>query len=118
MAVFTFSSAESLGNEGVESDEQAAAKERENIKDIRADTDGTNGSGAIGKVADHDGIDDSHDHPAKFGENQWQSEMDSRAEFGAKSLDLDHVRDVRTSVNVESKVRKLSAGRVERWGKE
>ncbi len=39
-----------------------------------------------GKMADHDGVNDGHAHPAEFGEHQRQGEAQRGGKFFAKSF--------------------------------
>src|SRR5947208_1896547 len=71
---------------------QTAAEESQNIKKVRADAYRADGAGAVGKVADHDGVHDAHAHPADFGKDQRQCKADGGTKFVAKCLDADHVR--------------------------
>ncbi len=92
MTVFAPARPEGLGDECVEADKQTAAEESQNIKKVRADAYRADGAGAVGKVADHDGVHDAHAHPADFGKDQRQCKADGGTKFVAKCLDADHVR--------------------------
>jgi hypothetical protein len=82
-AVLGAAGAEGLGNQGVEADEEAFAKEREDEEEAGADADGGDGLGAVGEAADHHGVHDGHADPADFGEDQGQCQVECGAEFGA-----------------------------------
>src|SRR5215467_2707386 len=92
MAVLALARAKGLRNERVESDEQAVAEKGQHVEQVGADADGTDGAGAVRKMADHHGVHDAHAHPADFGKNQRQSEPDGGTKFVTKCLEADHVR--------------------------
>ena len=77
-----------MGDEGVEADEEAFPTEGEDDEEAGADADGGNGLGAIGKAADHHGVDDGHAHPAEFGEDEWQGEPECGRQLGAEFKEI------------------------------
>ena len=79
MAVFALAGAEGLRDEGVETDKQAAAEEAEDVDEDAAEADGGDGYRAVGKTADHHGVDDGHGHPAEFGEDEREGQAQSGA---------------------------------------
>ena len=90
MAVFAMAGAEGLGNESVETDENAFTEEDENDIDAGADADGGDRGGAGRKPADHHGIDDDHAHPTDFGEDEREGETQGGAKFGAEGGEGEH----------------------------
>src|ERR1700687_1441451 len=90
VAVFAFTGAEGLGDESVQADQQPAAEKSHDIENAGADADRTDGAGAIGQMADHDGVDDAHGHPADLREDQRQRKVQRRAHFGAKCFQAEH----------------------------
>src|SRR5579883_1326759 len=90
MTIFALAGAEGLGNQGIESNEESAAEEGEHVEQIGADGDGANGAGALRKMADHDGIDDAHGHPADLGKDEREGEAHSWAQLAAKCSEADH----------------------------
>ncbi len=69
MAILAFAGAEGLRDEGIESEQNAEAKERDGDEDVRAESDGSDGSGAVGQASDHHGVHDGHAHPTELGED-------------------------------------------------
>jgi len=82
-AVFGATSAEGLGNQGVEADEEAFAEEGKDEEEAGADADGGDGLGAVGEAADHHGVHDGHADPTDFGEDEREGQMQSGAKLGA-----------------------------------
>jgi hypothetical protein len=58
-----------LGDKGIEADQEATSEEGQNIEEVGTDADGPDGARTVRKVADHDGIHDTHAHPADFGKD-------------------------------------------------
>ena len=54
--------------------EDAGDAEGEGVVEDLAEGGGGDGDGGIGHVADHDGVDDAHGHPAEFGEDEREGE--------------------------------------------
>ena len=90
VAVLAVTGTESLRNEGVQTDEEAFAKEGEDDEDAGTDADGTDGFGTVGETANHHGIDDYHAHPADFREDERKGEMKGGAEFVAEDAEEGH----------------------------
>ena len=88
--VLATAGAEGLGDEGVEADEDAFAKEGEDEEEAGADADGGDGLGAVGEAADEHGVFDGHADPADFGEDERDGEVESGAKFGAQSGPGEH----------------------------
>ena len=63
-----------LGEVGVEAEEDAGDAEGEGVVEDLAEGGGGDGEGGVGHVADHDGVDDAHRHPADLGEDERQGE--------------------------------------------
>lgn len=90
VAVFAMTGAKGLGDQGVQTDEDAFAKESKDNEEAGTDADGTNGFGAVGEAADHHGVDDDHAHPADFGEDKREGEMQGGTEFGTEDWEEGH----------------------------
>ena len=103
VAVFALASAEGLGDEGVEADEEAFAEEGEDEEEAGADADGADGFGAVGETADHHGVDDDHAHPADFGEDERKGEAERGTEFVAEDGEEGHGRSKKISENSKQK---------------
>ena len=98
MAIFAAAGAEGLGDEGVEADEEAFAKEGEDDEEAGADADGADGFGGVRETADHHGVHDDHAHPADFGEDERKGEAKSGAEFAAEDGEEGHEKSFKLSV--------------------
>src|SRR6266513_193479 len=90
MTVLAPARSESLRNQRVQSHEQAATEKSQDDKNVGAQTDRAHCGRTVGKPPYHHRIDDSHAHPAEFGEHKWNGEPQRGAEFGAKCLESDH----------------------------
>src|SRR5258706_5257529 len=90
MAIFALACAEGLRDQRVQANQETATEEGYYVEDAGADADGADGVGAVWQVADHDGIDDAHGHPANFGEDEREREAQGRAHFGAKCFPTKH----------------------------
>src|SRR5437667_203643 len=90
MAILPLSRAEGLRNQRVQTDEKPTAKESQHMHKNASQTDRRDGRGAVGEPTDHHGVDDGHAHPAEFGEDERNRELQGGAEFGAKCLESDH----------------------------
>ncbi len=77
-----------LGEVGVEAEEDAGDAEGDGVVEDLAEGGGGDGEGGVGHVADHDGVDDAHRHPADFGEDEGEGE----GEHGPDLLADGHVR--------------------------
>ena len=95
MTIFPLTGTERLGDHGVEAHEKSCAEQSEDNEDIGAETDRTHCSGAVGEMADHDGVHDGHAHPAKLGEYQRQGEAHRGRQFFAESFQANHGTVVR-----------------------
>ena len=114
VAVFAMTCAERLGDEGVQADKDAFAKESEDDEQAGGDADGTNGFGAVREAADHHSVDDDHAHPADFGEDERESETKGGAELVAEDRHEGHrVEGRRYQISV---VRYQEADGAERQG--
>src|SRR5260221_4110137 len=96
MAIFTLTGAESLGDQSVQANEQTAAEECHHVENAGADADRADGIGAVGQVADHYSVDDTHRHPANLSEDERQCQAQGRAHFGAEGLQAEHESLART----------------------
>ena len=90
VAVFAASGSEGLRDESVEADQEAFTKKGEDQEEAGADTDGSDGLGAVGEPADHHSVNDDHAHPTDFGEDEWEGEAERGAEFGTKGVKEGH----------------------------
>ena len=90
MTVFAPAGAKSLRYQRVEAHEKSCAEKCEDHEDVGAQAYRAHGGGAIGKMADHDGVHDGHAHPAKLGEHQRQGEAHRGRQFFAKSFQANH----------------------------
>jgi hypothetical protein len=79
-----------LRDECVEAEQQAESEQSDRRENVGAEGDRSNGDGAVGKMADHDGVHDAHGHPAKFGENERDGEFDGGAKLFAKIGEKGH----------------------------
>ena len=86
VAIFAFACAEGLGDERVQANQQPATEKGYDVENAGADADGADRIGAVWQVADHDGVNDAHGHPADLGEDEREREVQGRAHFGAKCL--------------------------------
>lgn len=84
MAVFAAARAEGLRDESIETDEDAFAEKSEDDEEARTNADGTDGFGAVRQATDHHGVNDHHAHPADFGKDEGQGQMESGTEFAAE----------------------------------
>jgi hypothetical protein len=75
--------AEGLGDEGVETEEDAADAETEGIEEDLSECGGAHGDGGVGEMAEHDGVDQRHGDPAKLAGDERQGEVNERWELGA-----------------------------------
>ena len=90
VTVVALAGAESLGDEGIQADEQAFAEEDEDEEETGADADGGDGLGRIGKATDHHGVYDGHADPADFGEDKGKRKAKGRTELGAEGGPGEH----------------------------
>ncbi len=79
-----------LRDVGVEAEQDAADAEGEGVVDDLGECGGGDGDGRVGQVADHDGVDDGHEHPAEFGEDERQGEREHGLDFVANGRHLQH----------------------------
>src|SRR5579885_3356860 len=79
-----------IEEQGKESDQKSAAEEGNDVEEVGTDADGADGAGALRKMADHDGIDDAHGHPADLGKDEREGEAHSWAQLAAKCSEADH----------------------------
>src|SRR5579885_2445530 len=89
VTVFALACSESLGDQGIETDQKSAAEEGNDVEEVGTDADGADGAGALRKMADHDGIDDAHGHPADLGKDEREGEAHSWAQLAAKCSEAD-----------------------------
>jgi len=90
VTIFALTCAESLGDQGVQPHEKAAAEEREDHEKVGAETDGAHGVGAVWEMADHDSVHDSHAHPAELGQHQRKSQTDGGAKLLSQNGNAEH----------------------------
>jgi len=65
-----------LRDVGVEAEENACDAEAEGVVKNLAEGRGGDAERGVGHVADHDGVDDAHRHPAEFGEDEGKGERE------------------------------------------
>src|SRR5258708_2288749 len=94
MAIFALACTESLGNKCVQANQKPSAKKRKDVNKDAPKANGGNGHSAVGEATDHHGIDDRHAHPPELGEDQRNGELQSGPEFGAKCLEVNHLRKI------------------------
>jgi len=75
--------AERLGDEGVETEKDAAYAEAEGVEEDLGEGGGAHGESGVGQVAEHDGIDQRHGDPAELAGDERQSQVDERWELAA-----------------------------------
>jgi hypothetical protein len=66
-------------DESIQAEQQSRSENRNTVVKTLAQSSSADGHGAIRKSPDHDGVDDSHTHPANFGEDEGPCEMKSSA---------------------------------------
>src|SRR6266404_5001579 len=102
MTVLAAACSEGLRDECIESHQYAATEERQHDEKVGAEAYGAHGGRTVGEPPDHHRVDDGHAHPAKFGEDEWDSEPQGRTKFGAKCPECNHGGKIRrTSVSGE-----------------
>ena len=78
-----------MRDESIESQQQAAAKDRDAVIKALAQPGGPDGYGTVGQPSHHDGVDDAHAHPADLGDDegkgQAQREDEIRAQWGVRN---------------------------------
>lgn len=90
VAIFSVASAERLRDERVQADEDPFAEKGQDVEEIGTDADSADGYGAVGKTADHHGVDNIHAHPANFGQDQREGQTQCGAKFGAEGGEGEH----------------------------
>jgi hypothetical protein len=90
VAVLATARTERLRNKSVQANEEALTEKGEYQEEAGADADGADGFGAVGKTADHHGVNDGHAHPADFGEDERESEAEGGTEFVAENGEEGH----------------------------
>ena len=63
-----------LGEVGIEGEQNSGDSEGKRVVEDLAEGSGGDVDGGVLHVADHDGVDDAHGHPAKLGRDEGQSE--------------------------------------------
>ncbi len=63
-------------DEGIQPQEQSAAKYRHTVVETLGQTGGSDRNRAVRQPADHDGIHNSHAHPSDFGDDERQRQTD------------------------------------------
>jgi hypothetical protein len=74
---------EGLGDEAVETEEDAGDAEAEGVVEVRGEGGGAHGEGGVGEMAEHDGVDQRHGDPAELAGDERQGEAEQRREFAA-----------------------------------
>ena len=70
-----------LSDQSVEAEEHTAAADGEGIEDASSERGGADGERGVGHAADHDGVDDGHEHPAEFAEDERPRETENGGEL-------------------------------------
>ena len=70
-----------LGEEGVEREQDAGDAEGEGVVEDLTERGGGDVDGRVGHVADHDGVDDAHGHPAELGGDEREGEGEDGADL-------------------------------------
>ena len=81
MSIFEIARAVGVRDERVETEHQAGAEDGDDVIEDTAQTDGADGDCAIRLAADHHRVDDSHRHPAEFGQNDGRGQADHGTEL-------------------------------------
>jgi len=63
-----------LGEVGIQAEENTCNAKGDGVVEDLTESRGGDGEGRVGHVADHDGVDDTHGHPAEFGEDEREGE--------------------------------------------
>ena len=61
-----------MRHERIEPEQKPAAKDRDAVVKTLAQAGGADGDGAVRQPSHHDGVDDTHAHPANLGDDEWQ----------------------------------------------
>ena len=72
-----------LGEKGVEAEEDAGDAEGDGVIEYLAEGGGGDRESGVGHVSDHDGVDDTHGHPADLGEDERKGEREHGANLVA-----------------------------------
>ena len=72
---------------GVKAEQDAADAEGDGIVKNLRERDGRDGDRGMRQVADHDGVDDSHEHPSDLGQDKRQGEGQDGTDLAAE---VDH----------------------------
>ena len=73
-----------LRDESIESEKQAAAEDRDAVVKALAQAGGADGDGAVGQPPHHDGVHDTHAHPADLGDDQRQGKAQRKRKIFAQ----------------------------------
>jgi hypothetical protein len=65
-----------LGEVGIEAEEDTGDAEGYRVVEDLAQGGGGDGESRVGRVSDHDGVDNAHGHPAEFGEDEREGERE------------------------------------------
>ena len=75
-----------LGDERIQSKQEAAAENRYAVVKALSEAGRADGDRAIGQASDHDRVDDAHAHPADLGDDEGQSQAQSQDEVCAQRV--------------------------------
>jgi hypothetical protein len=78
-----FARAEGLGDEGVQPQQYAADAKAERVEEDLRERGGGHGECGVGQVAEHDGVDHGHGHPAEFAGDERQGKAEQRRQLAA-----------------------------------
>ncbi len=87
MAIVHAARAESLRDQRVEPEQQAAAEQSHGDAQRVAQADGADSHRAIGQATDHHGVYDAHEAPAQLGQYQRPRQAQHGADFLAHGLE-------------------------------
>jgi len=90
VAIFAMASAEGLGDQRVEADENTFAEESEDDEEAGGNADGADRFGGVRKAADHHGVDNHHAHPPDLGKDEGKGEAEGGAEFTTEDGEEGH----------------------------
>ncbi len=92
IGLFVLFGAEGLGDEGVETEEDAADAEAEGVEEDLREGGGAHGEGGVGEMAEHDGVDQRHGDPAELAAMSGRARWTSGGSSLRRSLNLRRIR--------------------------
>jgi hypothetical protein len=82
-----FASAEGLGDEGVEPEEDAGDTEAQGVEEDLGERGRGHRKRGVGQMAEHDGVDQRHGHPSQLAGDERESEPEQRRQLAADVVD-------------------------------